>query len=454
MKKFALIHLGNDESYGLVFVAGELKKNKQKIRWFDGESEDVVNQIVKWKPDFVCFSPLTTFFDKALNLSKQIKKSIKVKSVFGGQHVFASKELVDGIDIIVTGSICGIINRIIDSNKREIISNSHMDVDDMVSDREDYFKAIPRVANRHRKYIMSCFGCIYNCSYCSTSNARRYYGKDYNNCFLKRRSVKSMIEEAKIFLRYKTEEVSFEDDDIFAGQNAEKWLKEFAKAWKEEIKLPLYANVTPLTIVRASDELMHILAILVKSVQMGVQVVTPDSLKLFNRIAQNKEIIKLAYKRLTDYGIPVKMEFIMGLPIKDPISDAIESIKFAQEIDAKFISAFPLMLYPATDLEKYCKNNDTKLNNNCKMEWHTGIGSIKFDDLTNKRLKNIVKLAPFFVKFKVNERWIRALIDMDMTEKASEELSKCQYLDSLIFRGVKNAEENFDNIIKGMEFKW
>ncbi|MBU0457643.1 MAG: radical SAM protein, partial [Nanoarchaeota archaeon] len=411
-----------------------------------------------WDPDFICFSPLTTFFEKALILSREIKQALpKVRSVFGGHHVFAVPNTInlDGIDIIVKGSVYGTIDKIINSTGKEVISGIPTPVNNMYPARKEYFEAIPRMANRHRKYIMSHFGCLYNCSYCSTSRVRNFYDfAIYKKSYLTRRSVKDMINESKIFLEYSTKEVSLEDDDILVGTDAEEWLEDFSSSWKKEINLPTYANVTPTTVVRASDKSMTILAGLVDSVQMGVQAVTPQALKLFNRLAQNPEVVKKAYKRLNLFNILVKMEFIMGLPIEDPVSDAIESIKLAQELNANFISAFPLMIYPGTDLEKWCKENSIGLNKDCKMEWHTGIGSIQFDLITNRRIKNLVKMAQFFVKYKINERWIRALIDMDLTDDSSKELSKCNYLESLIFRGVKDAEKDFDKIIESMDFKY
>jgi radical SAM superfamily enzyme YgiQ (UPF0313 family) len=459
-KKFGLIHLGNDESYGLIFVAGELTKEGHNIRWFDGDSDDLLQQVNAWEPDFIFFSPLTTFFKKSLTLSKKIKELLpNVRSIFGGHHVFAEPNSIEleGVDLIVQGSIYSTIDKIINSTKKEVIKGILIPTKNMIPSRREYYEAIPRMANRHRKYIMSHFGCVYNCSYCSNSRVRKFYGAEIylKHCF-DRREIKDLISEAKIFLDYPTKEVSLEDDDILSGPNIEQWLEEFASAWKKEIGLPTYANVTPLTVVKVSDNSLKILAGLVNSVQMGVQTARYESLKLFNRLAQNEEIVKAAYDRLTSFGIPVKMEFILGLPVKDPVGDAIASIKLAQKVGAgTFISAFPLMIYPGTDLNIWCKENNIEFNDECTSEWHTGIGSIKFDPITTKRIINLTKMATMFVKYNINERWMRALIDMNITPSASKGLSKCQYLESLIFRlGKDTAEKEFEKIITEMDFKY
>lgn len=457
-KKIGLIHQGNDESYGLVFVAGELKKQKQNFGWFDAEEKNVLEKIVTSKPDFLFFSPLTTFFDAAVNLSKKVKNYLpKTISVFGGAHVFSSPEAIkiDGVDLIVKGPVYGTIKKIMNSAGKEIIMGNPVSVSEMTPDREEYYKDIPRIARRERKDIMSHFGCKYNCSYCSTSNVRKFYGiENYKKHCLTRRPIEKIINEAKIFLKYDTEKISLEDDDVLYGGDVERWLENFSYAWKNKINLPIFANVTPLTVLQSSNNTLKILSKLVKSVQMGVQVVNRDSLKLFRRSAQNREVVKSAYNKLTSFGIPTKMEFIFGLPIEDPVEDALNSIMFAQKLNASYITAFPLMLYPGTDLTDYCKENNIPLNKECKSEWHTGVGSIKFDKKTNRQIKNLTKMATFFVKYKIDKRWMNALIDMELTEDSSRELAKCKYLESLIFRMGEHIKKDFDSIISRMDFKY
>jgi radical SAM superfamily enzyme YgiQ (UPF0313 family) len=458
-KKFALIHLGNDEAYGLIFVSGEILKMGHEIKWFDGDSASSLAAMIPWRPDFICFSPLTTFFTKSLQLSRELKRALPhAISVFGGHHVFAVPDSVtmDGIDIVVRGPVYGTIDKIIASPAKAIIDGNLIPVEQMTPSRREYYEGVPRMAGRHRKFIMSHFGCMYNCSYCATSKLRKYYGADiYQKYCLTRRPIPDLINESLIFLDYPTKEVSLEDDDILSGPNIEEWLQQFSLAWKREIGLPTYANVTPATVMGVSDKTLEILAGLVASVQMGVQVARPESLRLFNRAAQTESLVKSAYDRLTSFGFKIKMELIMGLPVDDPVEDAIESIKMVQRIGCgTFVSAFPLMLFPGTDLTQWCIENNIELNDTCNMEFHSGVGSVKFDPITEMRIINLTKLTTFFVKYGINEHWIRSIIDMQPTEQSALGLSKCQYLESLIFRNGPEIEKEFDQILSQMDFKY
>ena len=475
-KKWCLVHIGNDISYGLAFVAGDLLRMNQEIMWIDGDEEiKVLNKKIKdYAPHYVCFGPLSTEFSRSLILVDEFKKVLpSTKSVFGGKHVLAIPEEIKrekNIDYLIWGPVSGTIDQIIKSPPKTSIRGIPAPPRYMQPALKEYFEQVPRMGNRERKYIMSHFGCTYNCSFCCTSVTRKSYGaKAYKEFYLTRRPVENMIEEAKMFLKFDTKEVSFEDDDVLYGTHkgagGTQWLGEFTKAWKKEINLPMFANVTPNTVIKSTDEAIKILADLVDTVQMGVQTTEGDSSKLFNRLFQNENQVIEACKRLTAFGVKVKLEIIIGLPnvdglVPDPITDAVNTIKMAQRISREvppgmtFTACFPLMLYPGTSLWEKCKTAKVTLSEACEFEWHSGEGSVKFDPLTMKRIKNMTKLATMFIKYDMSERWIRALMDLDLNASSSRQLSECQYLESLTFRLGDQVEEDFDEILTGMNFKY
>lgn len=463
-KRFALIHIGTDEVYGLEYVAAELKSHGQEIRWFDGDAEEAVDEVIAWQAQYMCLSPLTTFFPLALEFSRKVKaKRPEVVSVFGGHHVTAAPDVYEmsGIDIIVTGPVYGTIDKILKSKGAEVLKGYPVPMDKMTPSRREYFDAVPRIGGRHRKAIMSHFGCPYNCSYCSISRLRTEYSwKEYRQYWLTRRPMEHIIEEAKILLEYPTKEVSLEDDDMLYGSEIEEWLPAFAKAWKEEIDLPIFGNVTPNTVVKVSDAVLQTMSELVAVVQMGVQAARSESLKLFNRQFQDEQQVAEAVARLQTHGIPVKLELIVGLPVDDPIGDAIETVKLAQRIaggdlsGGAFVVAFPLMLYPGTALHKWCTEQSIAMREDCTYEWYGGTGTILFDDETQKKLTNITKMAPFFVKYNVDERWMRALIELDLNDTAAQRLGESIYYESLRFRMGDKIDDEFDEILANTKFRY
>ena len=368
------------------------------------------------------------------------------------------------------GPVYETIDKIIESPVKTTIKGAPAYPCDMQPALKEYFEQVPRMGRRERKYIMSHFGCVYNCSFCCTSVTRKSYGaKAYKEYWLARRPVENMIEEAKLFLKYPTKEISFEDDDVLygthEGADGTQWLEEFTQAWKKEINIPMYANVTPQTVVKATDAALSTLAELADTVTMGVQTTGGDSSKLFNRHFQDENQVIEAVKIMTSFGVKVKLEVIIGLPnidglVPDPVTDAIKTIQMCQRIsteappDMTWTSCFPLMLYPGTALWDKANKAGVPLSEACEFEWHSGEGSVKFDKVTMNRIKNMTKLATMFIKYDMSERWMRALMDMNLTDSSSRQLSECQYLESLVFRLGNKIEDEFDDILKDMHFKY
>jgi len=458
-KKFAIVHIGTDEVYGLEFVATELKRHGHRIRWFDGELDAAVEEVIDWQAEFMCFSPLTTYLQPALDFSRKVKSRHNViQSIFGGHHVTAVPETcnMDGIDKIVVGPVYGTIEHIIQGGSKKILRGQPVPVHAMMPSRREYFEAIPNIGHRHKKTIMTHFGCPYKCSYCSTSRLKAEFGlKEYKKYWLTRRPIDEIIEEAKILLEFPTKEVALEDDDMLYGKEIDDWLPKFSAAWKQNIGLPIICNVTPNTVVKVSAKTLDTMAELVTVAQMGVQAARKETLKLFNRQFQDEEQVEKAVNRLRRRGIPVKLELIVGAPVDDPVGDAIDTIKLAQRVGAgTFVAAFPLMLYPGTALQRWCIEKNIPIRDDCTYECYGGVGSVRFNPDTQKKITNISKLAAFFVKYNVEERWMRAIIEMDLNDTAARRIAESSYYESLRFKLGDQIDREFDQILADTKFRY
>ena len=119
-----------------------------------------------------------------------------------------------------------------------------------------------------------------------------------------------------------------------------------------------------------------------------------------------------------------------------------------------FVSAFPLMVYPGTALQKWCLKNNVPLRDDCTYECYGGVGSILFDPNTQRKITNISKLAAFFVKYNVEERWMRAIIEMDLNNTASKRISESTYYESLRFQLGDQIDQEFDKILANTKFRY
>ena len=459
--KTALITFGNEESYGLLFVGGELLEHKQEIRFFDAEMNDVVSQVVEWGPQFIMFSPMTTFYLAALRMTKGIKNQLpKVVSVFGGHHAMACPQAVesDGIDIVVVGPVRGAVERILGGEKGVIQTIPTTPADLPKPARREYYRDVPRMANRYRKFMLSMIGCPWNCSYCSSSSGhiREIFGADvHKRYYLTRRPISTVIDEAKEIIQYRTYEIEWVDDDVFAGSDIEQWLPEFVKVWEKELGLPMYVSTTSALVLKVSDNVLSTLKRIVNVVGMGVQAIRPASLKLFNRAWDSEEKMKKAYDRLRSFGYAVNLQCIVGLPVNDPVEDAMDTIKGMQRIGPGSVcSCYPLMVYPGTAMEQYCRQRNIKLNDECIGDTNAAIPNISFAPDVTKQLRNICKLATLFVKYGIDERWMRALINIDFDDETSRHLSMVRYYECVTDRLKEKGEQIFNEILAAMNLRY
>jgi len=459
--KAALITFGNEESYGLLFVGGELQEQGHEIRFFDAEMTDAAEQVVAWQPQFIFLSPMTTFYPAALKVSRAVKRRLpEVVAVYGGHHAISSPQIAeaDGVDVVVVGPVRGSIERVLKGERGVIKTEPSHPGDLSRPARRQYYHDIPRMAERYRKVMLSMLGCPWNCSYCSSScgHMRDIFGhKVHKRYYLSRRPLTAIIEEAQEIIQYPTAEIEWVDDDMFAGADTEEWIPEFVRIWEKEIALPMYVSTTSRFALKVSDKVLSTLKSVVNVVGMGVQAIRPESLKLFNRAWDNEQQMKQAYDRLRSFGYAVNLQGIVGLPVDDPVADALDTIKGMQRIGPGSIcSCYPLMIYPGTAMEKYCRQKGIKLNDACVGDTNTAIPHILFAPEVIKQLRNICKLGTLFVKYNIEERWMRALINIDFDDTTSQQLSLVRYYECVTDRLKEKGEKIFQDIISTMHLRY
>jgi radical SAM superfamily enzyme YgiQ (UPF0313 family) len=383
-----------------------------------------------------------------------------VKTVFGGIHVASSSSAFEEncVDMFVIGPARGVWEKILNGKDRVIYADFGSVKDLPAPARNIYYKNIPRMAERYRKIMLSMLGCPWNCSYCASSSGcvENIYGrKTHKKYFLQRRPLSDIMKEAKELLMYKTLEIEWVDDDIFCGAGVNEWIIEFSRAWKKEIGIPMYVSTTSLSALKVSDRALKALRQNVNCVGLGIQAIRPLSLALLNRSWDSERSMKAAYDRLSSFGYSVNMQCIVGLPVEDPVDDAIDTIKGLQRIGRGSIcSCYPLMIYPGTAMEKICAEKGYKMNTLCNGDTNSGITGIAFDDVIVKRLRNICKLGTLFVKHSIGEEWMRALIGADMDDKTSKRLSVLRYRECVRDRLKHTGKKVLNKILQSTNVRY
>ena len=421
--KCLLIHQGDMENYGFMYVAGEMKRLGCGIRWIDANQEKLpLEMAIEYVPKFILFSPTTLFFREALEISKILKEKLPgVKSIFGGHHVLIDPGSAEEplIDYIVRGHVYGgVLEKILDGSAPRVQRGRPGKNEELRPARDEFYRDIPKLAEYPVHYVMSFFGCPYNCSYCSTSFLRDFYGpKEFNRLFMKRRPPRDVVEESRIFLAHPTREVFMIDDDGLHGNDVEAWLEEFGPLWEKEINLPILTYVTPRSVARASDKTLALMSKYFLSVVMGIQSLDAETLDLFNRNSHNEHVIRKAIERLKAFDIPVRCDVIFGAPIGDPVQKALETITKLQTFASHCsFGGYGLMVFPETELERRLNTQGIGFDNAYNIRSTSGETTVHYDAQTRIMLRKLAKLLQFFVSYKIDEYFMKALIHLDISD--------------------------------------
>jgi radical SAM superfamily enzyme YgiQ (UPF0313 family) len=220
--------------------------------------------------------------------------------------------------------------------------------DMLIPDREGFYNQSPEHKNNRIKNIMTSFGCPFSCTYCYNSR----YREIYPHMKVRLRSVDSVVKEAKDL---DADLIFFQDD--FFGFN-KKWMEEFNEKWN---KRPYHAQMRIETLTNEKLDL------LVQSgcVSATIAIEAYDEeyrTKVLQRKMSNKKILENC-KKLTDNGIKLRTEQMLGLP-NTTFEDELKLLEMNCQINPTIAWASIFQPYRGTVLGEYCVNNGLYSGNN------------------------------------------------------------------------------------------
>jgi radical SAM superfamily enzyme YgiQ (UPF0313 family) len=350
-----------------LFKDGLTREFKFLSRLFNNDKE-IFRQLEDYQPDIIAFSVVSFHYQIALGYAQICKKICpNAKIVFGGIHVSCVPEVVianDFIDYVVIGegeiAFSEIIKHIAKANSSEPIVNTWykskedkiikgkqigfiQDLDSLPHYDKDIWKEIVPLKSYY--LTMTSRGCPYNCSYCFNHSFRNI--PDEKSNYVRRRSVRHVMEELAIAKdKYKINTIEFWDD-VFTLDK--KWLKDFLKAYKQEVGLAFKCYIH----VGSFDEEI---AILLKEanckwVDFGIQNINEEyRRKYLQRSETNTNIIN-TLQLLKKHNIVSFADYIIGLP-GDTIEHYEEARLFFIENMPDIIEPYWMSYHPQTEIIK------------------------------------------------------------------------------------------------------
>ncbi|MDD5594679.1 MAG: radical SAM protein, partial [Candidatus Omnitrophica bacterium] len=362
--KTALVSLYCLESLGIISISSYLlSKGKDVINIFLRDmprspdeflDQRQINKFIgflkKEDIDIVGISFISTFYKEAIELSKAIKESSNIKTIFGGYHASLCPEecipygdmvcigegeytLLEIIERMETGdsldSIKGIWykdgERIIKNETRPLINDldgiySTLDFEKMKTYLYLSYDDMPLKSNQQESYhTIAAKGCPFTCSYCNSSSMHRI--ADHNSKFFRKRSVDNLIAElikAKEF--YPCIKAVHLHNEVFPYYNDE--LDEFCIKYKKNIGLPFTAFfhfnfLNEKTINKLKEAGLSRLSL---GLQSGSEKFRRE---VYNRMETNRKILEVRDCAIKS-GLPLSFDIILS-----PLLETRESLKEA-----------------------------------------------------------------------------------------------------------------------------
>ncbi len=383
-----------------------IKSNRQMNFY----SEKIIQEIAEISEGslFIGISLMSCFFDKIRDLTVRLKNYTDIPVVWGGIHAFIDwEESCRYADFTVVGdgeiTACRLASLLLEKDRDNIKESDIKSIPNLTYAKkgELIYKSdtlglvienldsipIPDI-DPENKYLtwnnelipftseyyydfqiknplyglegeiyyqtLSSRGCPHSCTYCSNNLLRRLSRGKY----LRFRSPGHIIEELRLAIKIydKTSYIVFSDDSFFAMSR--KNIAEFASLYKKLIKLPFRCLVSPTTIDEEKLDLFVECGL--KSIQMGIESGSPETLELYKRAGSLKAVENSInmLNRFKDRIDPPIYDFIVDNPF-EPEKNRIETLKFMLNIPRPFrIQLFSLILFPKTELyDKYIKEN-------------------------------------------------------------------------------------------------
>lgn len=381
-------------------------------------SSRMISQLVKLCNDssLIGFSFFSMDFYNVVYLTECLKKRLKVPVVWGGKHVSAKPEhALQYADMICIGEgeealyelvekvenkddYSGVKNIWIKRNGELIKNPVRKAIEDLnliplpdYSFDEHYVynmrddRIDPLTPETIGKYIppesptgMLCYGtlfsrgCPYSCTYCF-SFKKMYTGQKY----LRFRSIENLMQELELMKRKLPfiQMISLFDDNIFA-LNDDK-IREFCKAYKERIDLPLVFVGYP------TDVTVEKLSCLVDAglirMHIGVQTGSARTRRLYKRNIPNEAILNAAtaMNKFKDNILP-SYDVIIDNPYEND-EDLVETIKLLIKIPKpRDFSIFSLTFFPGTELYDKAKRDSILSDNDELNEYSKSYNSFYY----------------------------------------------------------------------------
>ena len=403
------------DKLGIMQLSAILKKKGHHTILVQDRECPIESMIDVFHPEFIFYSVMTGDHQWALKKNQSLKEhKFAFTSVMGGPHfTFFPEDGVDNpyVDITVIGPGETVIDRILERND-SLIHGSIPDIQRLpIPDRILQY-SYKEFGQSPMKRFMACRDCPNSCKYCF-NHLYRTVMKDDKDRFYQSRTPQQMMDEIEsVRFRFGMKLAYFNDDDL-AHDYA--WISEFCDLIKDtDMNFCGSARANSLlqedTIKMLADSGCTFMNIAIESS-------VPETQKLLRRGNVNNEQILDACQYCEESGIKIRLQNMIGLPVDDPLEDALQTLEFNQKANVTDSWAAIFQPFPKTDLHTYCQEkNLLKEGEECKAFYESSPLNIQDRD----KIQRLHKWWHIAAKYKIPIDAVREIIEIPIGDETSK----------------------------------
>ena len=415
------------DKLGPMYLSAVLKEHGHHVHLVQDDANSVEDMIAVWKPDFVAYSITSEAYKWFTSINKKLKGKYKFTSIVGGPHFtfFPEHGTADpDIDFVVQGPGERAMLDVVEGRASEKLIVGHIaeNVDTILQPDRSILYRYTEFGNARVKRFIAGRDCPNSCIYCYNHIYHRLYASEKNR-FFQITSPQRMVDEiAEVRRRWGLEFVYFNDDDFTRDHI---WLHEFLDVYSREINLPFYAAI------RAENATMDILIELAKancfSLSLSLESAVPETLKLLRRGSIGCADVSRCVEDCKRLGIRSRLLNMIGLPVDDPLQDALETLKFNMQVEPTESGTSIFQPYPKTDSWKLCLEKGLIDADAETLPFFDDCG-LKIADAS--RITRLAKWWCFIVRAKMPIEAVKVLIDLPLSKEQKVNLRNLRWRES------------------------
>lgn len=418
-----------NEKLGVMYLSAALKARGHHADLIQTDKEDLDARVRDLRPDFVAFSITTGEHVGALQTAREIKRRHGIANLFGGPHCTYFPEIgfEADVDFVVQGqgehAVVDIVEGRVSPGFHKAPMVEHLDA--LPHPDREIFYQYPEFRDNPMKNVITSRACPYKCSYCFNHSQLALTKVDHETKqWFDRRSVADVTTEIRLLQqRYPLDKVLFIDDSFIQSRA---WLHNFLDGYTQDVRLPWMCSLRVNCLDEALAEKMFRSGL--EMVNYAMESADPDvQQRLLHRgHISNADVIR-SIALFARYGIRARMQNMIGLPLTNPLEDALNTLQFnlRHRVTDSWCSIF--QPYPRTALGQYCVDHGFTTPDQLRHCSESFFDESRLDIADKNELYALQKLWYFIIDGQLPLDLVQILIRGKFTPRIGNDLQKLRF---------------------------